>query len=132
MSRFIVRLWGKIVELQQFNVVFGRELIKALPDNLSRPYTLVTMADLWPKFEADFTPTPDHVHFVDSLEIEDLEKLVRELPGTRSIVGLGGGMAIDVAKYLSWRLNIPLFQVPTSMSVNAPFESVWDSRGLLD
>jgi glycerol-1-phosphate dehydrogenase [NAD(P)+] len=109
------------MELQQFNVVFGRELIKALPDNLSRPYTLVTMADLWPKFEADFSPAPDHVHFVDSLEIDDLEKLVRELPATRSIVGLGGGMAIDVAKYLSWRLNIPLFQVPTSMSVNAPF-----------
>jgi len=109
------------MELQQFNVVFGRELIKALPDNLSRPYTVVTMADLWPKFEGEFTPKPGHVHFVNSLEINDLEKLVVDLPETRSIVGLGGGMAIDVAKYLAWRLNIPLFQVPTSMSVNAPF-----------
>lgn len=106
---------------QLFNVVYGRNLVAKLPEVLSQPYLLVTMADLWPRFEQAFTPGQRHVHLVDSLEVKDLEALVRDLPAAEVVVGLGGGMAIDVAKYLAWRRRLPLFQVPTSMSVNAPF-----------
>ena len=34
---------------------------------------------------------------------------------------MGGGQALDVAKYFAWSLQLPLFQAPTSMSVNAAF-----------
>ena len=34
---------------------------------------------------------------------------------------MGGGQAVDVAKFVAWRRRLPLFQVPTAMSVNAPF-----------
>ena len=37
------------------------------------------------------------------------------------MIGLGGGQAVDVAKFVAWRRDIPLFQVPTAMTVNAPF-----------
>lgn len=106
---------------QLFNVVYGRDLVAKLPEVLSEPYLVVTMADLWPRFEQAFTPGQCHVHLVDSLEVKDLEALVADLPALEVVVGLGGGMAIDVAKYLAWRRRLPLFQVPTSMSVNAPF-----------
>jgi glycerol dehydrogenase-like iron-containing ADH family enzyme len=106
---------------QLFNVVYGRDLAAKLPEVLSEPYLVVTMADLWPRFEPSFTPGRRHVHLVDSLEVKDLEALVRDLPAAEVVVGLGGGMAIDVAKYVAWRRRLPLFQVPTSMSVNAPF-----------
>src|SRR6185436_7358539 len=43
------------------------------------------------------------------------------LPATGSVIGLGGGQAIDVAKYFAWSRQLPLFQVPTAMTVNAPF-----------
>ncbi len=43
------------------------------------------------------------------------------LPDVRSIIGLGGGQAIDVAKYFAWTKQLPLFQFPTAMTVNAPF-----------
>ena len=43
------------------------------------------------------------------------------LPACRSIIGLGGGQAIDVAKFFAWTLGLPIFQVPTAMTVNAPF-----------
>jgi len=109
------------MSLQLFNVVYGRHLVPELPHILSAPYTVVTMADLWPRFEEALKPGLGTVHFVDSLEIDDLERLARELPVTEAVVGLGGGMAVDVAKYLAWRRRLPLFQVPTSMSVNAPF-----------
>lgn len=109
------------MSIQLFNVVYGRNLVAELPAILSSPYTVVTMADLWPRFEADLAGGASAVHLVSSLEIEELERLVRDLPAGENVVGLGGGMAIDVAKYLAWRRRLPLFQVPTSMSVNAPF-----------
>ncbi|RJL23178.1 iron-containing alcohol dehydrogenase [Bailinhaonella thermotolerans] len=102
-------------------MAYGRNLVAELPAILNRPYLVVTMADLWPRFAPQLSDGLAAVHLVDSLEIEDLERLPGTLPRFETIVGLGGGMAIDVAKYLAWRLNRPLFQVPTSMSVNAPF-----------
>ena len=43
------------------------------------------------------------------------------LPPFASVIGLGGGQASDVAKYLAWSRGRPLFQVPTAMTTNAPF-----------
>jgi glycerol dehydrogenase-like iron-containing ADH family enzyme len=37
----------------------------------------------------------------------------------RTIVGIGGGQAIDVAKYFAWRSGANLFQVPTALTVDA-------------
>src|SRR5690606_18565447 len=34
---------------------------------------------------------------------------------------LGGGQALDVAKWFAWRRNLPLFQAPTALSVNAVY-----------
>src|ERR1039458_5246187 len=109
------------MSIQLFNVVYGRDLVSKLRESLSEPYLVVSMAALWPRFERAFTHSRHHVHLVDSLEVRDLEALVRDLPSVEVVVGLGGGMAIDVAKYIAWRRRLPLFQVPTSMSVNAPF-----------
>ena len=47
--------------------------------------------------------------------------MLDSLPACASVIGLGGGQAVDVAKFVAWRRNIPLFQVPTAMTVNAPF-----------
>ena len=37
------------------------------------------------------------------------------------IIGFGGGQALDIAKYFSWKCNLKLFQFPTSISVDAVF-----------
>jgi len=55
------------------------------------------------------------------MERTTLEADLAKLDDIASIVGLGGGQAIDAAKYFAWRLNLPLFQFPTSLSVDAPF-----------
>ena len=60
-------------------------------------------------------------HLVDSLDVEALDHAAARLPDVRSIIGLGGGQAIDVAKYFAWTKQLPLFQFPTAMTVNAPF-----------
>ena len=52
----------------------------------------------------------------------DLDRIALEaLPASDAVIGLGGGQAIDVAKFFAWRRRLPLFQVPTAMTVNAPF-----------
>ena len=109
------------MSVQLFNVVYGRDLVARMPEILSRPFLVVTMEDLWPRFQESLRAGGCQVHLVRSLEIADLEVLVKDGPQAEVVVGLGGGMAIDVAKYVAWRRRLPLFQVPTSMSVNAPF-----------
>jgi glycerol-1-phosphate dehydrogenase [NAD(P)+] len=106
--------------MQLFNTVYGRNLIGELPNIIARPYLVVTMPDLWPKFQTSFDESPE-VHLVETLAESELERIVGELPPVEAVVGLGGGQAIDVAKFVAWKRRLPLFQVPTSMSVNAPF-----------
>ncbi|MGZ4392290.1 MAG: iron-containing alcohol dehydrogenase [Gaiellaceae bacterium] len=109
-----------MAELQLFNTVYGRNLLAELPMILARPYVVVTMRDIWPKFEVALGDSC-HVHFVDTLEESKLEATLSGLPAFEAVVGLGGGQAIDVAKFIAWKRRLPLFQVPTSLSVNAPF-----------
>jgi glycerol dehydrogenase-like iron-containing ADH family enzyme len=105
----------------QFTTVFGRGLIEELPKILPRPYLVVSMDDLWPRFAPAFDDGIAAVHLVSSLETETLQAAADELPASRAVVGLGGGQAIDVAKFFAWSRGLKLFQVPTAMTVNAPF-----------
>ena len=102
--------------------VFGHQLVGELPAFVHRPYLVVTMADLWPRFEDQLAgPHLAGVHLVETLELDDLVALEQTLPRANAIIGLGGGQAIDVAKFFAWTRRLPLFQVPTATTVNAPF-----------
>lgn len=37
------------------------------------------------------------------------------------VIGFGGGTALDTAKFMAWRLGLPLVQIPTICSVDASF-----------
>lgn len=105
-----------------FTTVYGRRLIAELPVFVHRPYLVVTMDDLWPTFQADLEgPGLAGIHCVRTLEVDELEASLDGLPVAASVIGLGGGQAVDVAKFIAWRRRLPLFQVPTAMTVNAPF-----------
>jgi glycerol dehydrogenase-like iron-containing ADH family enzyme len=104
-----------------FPIIYGRNLVNELPYFVHRPYLVVTMQDLWPKFSASFDGNMASVYFVQSLEQRRLEADIARLPACGSVVGLGGGQALDVAKCISWSRRIPLFQVPTALTVDAAF-----------
>lgn len=104
----------------EFRTVFGRGLVEELVNFVHRPYLVVTMEDLWPRFAGLFDEAA-LTHFVSTLEQDELEQLSSALPTMGSVIGLGGGQAIDVAKFFAWRHRLPLFTVPTAMTVNAPF-----------
>ncbi len=104
-----------------FHTVYGRGLVPELKTFVQRPYLVVTMEDLWPRFGGEFDEGLAGPLFVRTLERVELDRIVRQLPACESVVGLGGGQALDVAKYVAWARRLPLFQVPTAMSVNAAF-----------
>ena len=107
-------------DIPQFTTIFGRNLLAEVPGFVLPPILVVTMEDLWPLFE-DRLPDDVQVHLVRSMERSTLEGELAQFNNIASILGLGGGQAIDAAKYFAWRLNKPLFQFPTSLSVDAVF-----------
>ena len=104
-----------------FPTVFGRGLLGEFRDFVNPPFLLVTMNDLWPVFRHHFEGASCRPYFCGSIKRADLERDAAGLKGMRAIVGLGGGQALDVAKFFAWCLNLPLFQAPTALSVNAVY-----------
>ena len=50
-------------------------------------------------------------------DLESAARLFVELPaGTSAIVGVGGGKALDMAKYIAFLSRLPYYAVPTSLS----------------
>jgi len=107
-------------DISQFQTVLGRNLLAEIPNFVAEPLLVVTMEDIWPLFKNDL-PDDAQAYFVQSMERRQLDGDLDKLGVVASIVGLGGGQAIDAAKYFAWRLNRPLFQFPTSLSVDAVF-----------
>lgn len=80
---------------KMFTTIYGRNLIGELKNIVQKPCLVVTMEDMWDlfkdkfddeNFEEDFI-----VHFVKTLEYDEIMKEVSELPKFESVVGLGGG-----------------------------------------
>jgi glycerol-1-phosphate dehydrogenase [NAD(P)+] len=57
------------------------------------------------------------VHEVNEASVEEAAGLLGALPpGCKALVGVGGGKALDVAKYTASLAELPYFAVPTSLS----------------
>jgi glycerol-1-phosphate dehydrogenase [NAD(P)+] len=62
----------------------------------------------------------DVVHLASVVE-QLVADVTPDVLADTTVVGLGGGTALDTAKYVAWRLERPLVQVPTITSVDAGF-----------
>lgn len=108
-----------------FRTIYGRNLIGELKNIVQKPCLLVTMEDMWDLFKDKFDDENFEqnfiVHFVKTLEYDEIMENLKKLPKFESVVGLGGGQAVDYAKMAAWKTHMPLFQVPTSIATNAVF-----------
>lgn len=91
------------------------------PELLAKPIVL-TQPEPW-KMEQSRFPDGTIVHIVSDIDHE-LTKARTEgwrNCGASCVVGLGGGMALDHAKFCSWDLELPLILVPSILSVDAGY-----------
>ena len=103
-------------------LVFGADALTCGLQSMPRPYALITQPE--PLSLLRQRPAGDlggaaAVQIVSSLAEADLDRLERKLPPVQAVFGLGGGTAMDTAKFVAWRRAKPLYLAPSAVSVDA-------------
>jgi glycerol-1-phosphate dehydrogenase [NAD(P)+] len=87
-----------------------------------------SMAEPW-SLVADDVPAPRTYVEASSVELSHLQTSAGGVAeGAAWVVGVGGGSAIDTAKFLAEALGLPLIQIPTIISVDAAFTAPYGYR----
>ncbi|MCX7992939.1 MAG: iron-containing alcohol dehydrogenase [Fimbriimonadales bacterium] len=85
---------------------------------------MVVDPQAWFVARSRLTANPRSLIRADSLDetaLYTMETASDAWQGIKRVIGLGGGTAIDTAKYLAWRKELPLILVPSALTVDAPF-----------
>jgi glycerol-1-phosphate dehydrogenase [NAD(P)+] len=97
---------------------FGTDLIESLEFHPQRTL-FVTMELPWVLVTQRLRSRPGHVEFVRSMERTVLDQVTETLPPVDTVIGVGGGSALDFAKYLAWKRDLRLILIPSIVSVDA-------------
>ena len=82
-------------------------------------FVVCTMDIPWKFTKKKLGGDPEAVILVESMEESWLGRMVSGVPECDAVVGVGGGQAIDAAKYISWKKRVRLVSIPTILSVDA-------------
>jgi glycerol-1-phosphate dehydrogenase [NAD(P)+] len=100
----------------------GPGVLAAILGALDGGYTLITQAgphraaaDL---YDGLFDHAGTVLHAV-SLAASSLDELVSRAPPDRPVVGIGGGVVMDSAKWVAYEREVPLYVAPSAVSVDA-------------
>jgi glycerol-1-phosphate dehydrogenase [NAD(P)+] len=99
-----------------FNITYGK--IDGLGNSLGK-YGVITMEIPWNLVKDRIGGKPAFVEMTKGLTRAYLNQMVSELPAVDTVVGIGGGVSIDTAKYFAWKRKCKAVFVPTAISVNA-------------
>lgn len=97
---------------------FGRGIIRKKSAGWKN-WLLVTMPDVLPFVEPLLASRPAYVLLVETMDRDRVEQAEARIPGVEMVVGIGGGMVMDMAKYVTWKRGLPLVLSPSIASVDA-------------
>ena len=91
-----------INKFNPFQTIAGFNQIEELKNFIVSETCIVTMKDIWDLYSNRFPKNID-VYFVHSLEEKALNKEIDKFKNYKMIIGFGGGQALDIAKFFSWK-----------------------------
>jgi len=97
----------------------GHAILEAIVLGLPGSYALVTQPDPLAQVTEPLRNRARATLLVESLDETELERAAAGLPEVDHIVGIGGGMSMDAAKFVAWRHDTPLVLAPSIVSVDA-------------
>ncbi|HLL80020.1 MAG TPA: iron-containing alcohol dehydrogenase [Ktedonobacteraceae bacterium] len=106
-------------------VYYGRrilgETLREMQARFGAPdYLILTQLEAWEAAQEQFPAVESsRVVYLASMEYSHLKAMEQELPPAGIVMGIGGGQAIDAAKYVAQKRGIPLALAPTIVSVDA-------------
>lgn len=99
---------------------YGRGLLEALPASLFERPVVLTQPEPWALVQGRF-PEAARRHFVTSMEHDEVRARSEGFADASAVFGIGGGSALDHAKYTAWVTGRPLVLVPSILSVDAAY-----------
>jgi len=100
---------------------YGRDLLASLPRELFERPIVHTQPEPWPLLSHHFDAARTQVHPVTTMEHAVVKATAEGFQPASAVFGIGGGMALDHAKYTAWHLGLPLVLVPSILSVDAGY-----------
>ncbi len=109
-----------MIAARGFEVDYGRGQLAKYLDGLG-PWVALTQPEPWERLGPTLPVEPVQIIWAGDLRPTHLDGLVADLPEGAALVGIGGGSAMDTAKWLHHRTGRTLIQVPSLPSVDACF-----------
>lgn len=106
----------------QYDVAYGQNCSDELVTEVAgKRVLLATDPQLWERYGKRFASLKPQLVMTRTMESQILAEEHAGLSAFDLAIGLGGGMAMDIAKYHAWKAGKPVYQVPTAISVDAMF-----------